>query len=202
MRRLAFALVLFTATAAVAADDTAAHLMAGVRAFQDGRYDEALVELRFVERSGDAPDDLAFYLGPTLYKLGRYTEALLVFRRSRVTPDTLTLFYLGQTFYQLALYDHARETFQRAAARGLGPRLDAAARKYIDTIERLQQIAPGTATVDVYLDTGSRMRARGEPLLASIYLDEALRLEARGRPHRHDEIVAELAQARAQLEQP
>src|SRR5688572_2777825 len=103
--------------------------MAGVRAFQAGRYDEALVELRFVERGADPPDDLAFYLGPTLYKLGRYGEALLVFRRARAKPDTLTLFYLGQTLYQLALYDHAREVFQDAVGGGLGPRLDAAARR-------------------------------------------------------------------------
>jgi tetratricopeptide (TPR) repeat protein len=195
-------MVVALSSASALADDTTAHLLAGVRAFQAGRYDEALVELRFVERARDAPADLAFYLGPTLYKLGRHGEALVVFRRSRAAPDTLTLFYEAQTLYQLALYDHAREAFQRAAARGLGPRLDAAARRYIDVIERLHAMSPGPAAIDAYLEAGARLRARGEALLATVYLDEALRLSARGRTHRRDEIVAELALARAQLETP
>jgi tetratricopeptide (TPR) repeat protein len=185
--------LLLLVSASAAADE--GHLAAGVRAFQAGRYDEALVELRMVEQGPDPPADLAFYLGPTLYKLGRYPEALLTFRRSSAPPDTLTDFYLGQTLYQLALYDQAREVFAGAAARGLGPRLDEAARRYLAVIDRLYAVAPGPATVDAYLDSGARLLARGDAALAVAYLDEARRAEARGRPHRHQEIVLGLGRA-------
>src|ERR1051326_7072843 len=96
-RRLIAMLVLATCITVAVADDMASstgrHLLAGVRAFKDGRYEEALVELRVVARAPDAPADLAFYLGPTLYKLARYREALGVFASSRAAPDALTDFY-------------------------------------------------------------------------------------------------------------
>src|SRR5512140_2057134 len=95
------------------------HLLTGVRAFTDGRYEEALVELRIVARAPDAPADLAFYLGPTLYKLGRYREALATFAASRAAPDALTDFYLGETCYQLKLYRKARVVFAGLRTRGL-----------------------------------------------------------------------------------
>ena len=196
MRARLVSLVLAVSLAGIAAGDPSSHLLAGVQAFQSGHYDEALVELRLVERSARPPADLAFYLGPTLYKLGRASEALVVFRRSTVPPDTLTELYLGLTLYQLALYDQARTAFASAAARGLGPRLDAAARRYIAVIDQLFATPPGTRTIDAYLDAGLRLLARGERELAEAYLQEAARAEQRGNPHRHEEIVELLARTR------
>ena len=191
MRLLLVALVLLAAGPARADDD--AHLLAGVRAFQAGHYDEALVELRLVERSPRRPDDLAFYLGPTLYKLGRYSEALVIFRRSRAAPDALSQLYLGQTLYQLGLYTGAREAFASAIARGLGPKLDAAARRYLELVDRLYATPPGAVAVEAYLDAGLRLAARGEQELAAAYLEEAHRVSLRGGRHRYRDIVAALA---------
>jgi Flp pilus assembly protein TadD len=70
--RLIAALLLVAASAE--ADGADAHLLAGARAFRAQQYEAALSELLEVERAGAAPD-LALYLGPTLYKLGRFDEA-------------------------------------------------------------------------------------------------------------------------------
>src|SRR5260370_12233633 len=80
------------------ADDGTAHRLAGARAFRAQRYDEALVEFRDAERARSNPL-LGLYLGPTLYKLGRYAEAraVLAQMRRRGTRDAVAEYYLGLT---------------------------------------------------------------------------------------------------------
>jgi FimV-like protein len=172
---------------------TPAHLLAGVRAFKAGQYEAALVELRVVAHAPDAPADLAFYLGPTLYKLGRYREALVVFATSRAAPDALTDFYLGETYFQLTLYRKARGVFAGLRSRGLGPALDEAAGRYVDMVDLAYRAAPEVATIDAYLDGGLALVA-SEPVVAAEFLDEARQVEALGATrHRHPELVAALA---------
>jgi tetratricopeptide (TPR) repeat protein len=170
---------------------TQAHLLDGVRHFREGRYAEALVEFRVIEKAPDAPPDLAFYLGPTLYKLGRFEEALKVFVRAP-ERDALTDFYLGQTYYQLKLYRKAREVFVALRSRGLGPKLAEAAGRYVAEVDRAYQSPPSDAVVDAYFDEG-----RGaEPTLAVEYLEEAQRVVALNAHHHHaDEIALALARA-------
>lgn len=179
------------------ASSTPRHLLAGVHAFKAGHYEEALVELRIVARAPDAPEDLAFYLGPTLYKLGRYHEALGVFLASGTARDALTDFYLGQTYYQLALYRSARAVFADLRTRGLGPALDEAAARYIAEVDRGYATAPEPVVVDAYLAQGL---ALSDLRLQAAYLDEARQVEellpAR---HRRDDIVWPLARAYVKL---
>jgi tetratricopeptide (TPR) repeat protein len=176
---------------------TSRHLLAGVHAFKDGHYEEALVELRIVARAPDAPEDLAFYLGPTLYKLGRYHEALEVFLASRAAPDALTDFYLAQTYYRLALYRSARAVFVELRARGLGPALDDAAARYIAEIDRGYVTPPPPVVVDAYLAQGL---ALASPRLAAAYLEEARQVEELlPERHRRDDIVWPLAQVYVKL---
>lgn len=172
------------------ASTTPKHLLAGVRAFKAAHYEEALVELKIVARASDAPDDLAFYLGPTLYKLGRYQDALGVFLGSRAAPDTLTDFYLAQTYYRLALYRNARGVFVDLRTRGLGPALDAAAGEYIATIDRGYAQAPQPVVVEAYVAQGL---ALSDPRLATAYLEEARQVDELAGTHRADEIGWELA---------
>jgi tetratricopeptide (TPR) repeat protein len=176
---------------------TSRHLLAGVHAFKDGHYEEALVELKVVARAPDAPDDLAFYLGPTLYKLGRYHEALGVFLASHAPPDALTDFYLAQTYYQLGLYRSARGVFADLRTRGLGPALDDAAARYVAEVDRAYAAAPETVVVDAYLAQGL---ALADARLQAAYLGEARLVEellpAR---HRSDEIRWSLGRAYAEL---
>lgn len=179
------------------ADDgaTARHLLLGVHAFKAERYAEALVELRLVARAPDAPVDLAFYLGPTLYKLQRYDEALAVFTVSRADRDALTDFYLGQTYYQLRLYRKARAVFAELRARGLGPALHDAAGRYVAAVDATYRTPPTAASIDYYLAEGLE-RAAADPIVAAEYLDEARQVEAlAAEPHRHLEIVAALVAA-------
>jgi hypothetical protein len=198
--RLLVVLFLALAVAPAAADDAPAsstprHLMAGVRAFKEGKYEDALVELRLVARASDAPPDLAFYLGPTLYKLGRHREALAVFVTSRATPDALTDFYAGQTYFQLKLYRKARAVFAGLRTRGLGPALDEAAGRYVDAVDLAYRRPPEPATIDSYLDTGLGLLA-SDAVIAAEYLDEARLVERlAAAPHRRDEIAAALAAA-------
>lgn len=186
---------LAVADAPGATGSTARHLLAGVRAFQHARYEEALVELRVVARAPDAPADLAFYLGPTLYKLGRYRDALQVFVTSQAPADALTRFYLGETCYQLQLYRRARTIFIGLQSAGLGPALDEAAARYVASVDLAYGRAPEVAAIDVYLAEG-RGLAASDPVVAGEYLEEAREVEALARaPHRHDEIIAALGEA-------
>src|SRR5947209_19249129 len=117
---IAFVVIALGAPARARADDaTSRHLLAGVRAFKAQRYEEALVELRVVQRAADAPADLAFYLGPTLVKLGRDREAIGVFVTSRAPSDALAEFFLGEAYYHARLYRKARGVFGALRARGL-----------------------------------------------------------------------------------
>ena len=176
---------------------TSRHLLAGVHAFKDGHYEDALVELRIVARAPDAPEDLAFYLGPTLYKLGRYHEALVVFLASHAAPDALTDFYLAQTYYRLGLYRSARGVFADLRTRGLGPALDDAAARYIAEVDRGYASAPEPVVVDAYLAQGL---ALADPRLQAAYLEEARQVEQLlPQRHRTDEIVWSLGRAYAAL---
>lgn len=200
MRAIVLAICVLGLSTTVVAQDgaTARHLLAGVHAFKDGRYAEALVELRVVARAPDAPADLAFYLGPTLYKLGRYAEALDVFVSSRAAADALTDFYRGQTYYQLRLFRKARAIFVALRSGGLGPALDDAAGRYVEQVDAAYRTPPAPGAIDYYLEQGLDLRAR-DPVLAAEYLDEARQVEALS-PVRHRR--AEIADALAALGHP
>ena len=195
MRALYALLMLLCAGAPAAADATPGHLLAGVRAFKEGRYEEALVELRVVARSPGAPADLAFYLGPTLYKLGRHREAIAVFVASRAPRDQLSDFYLGQAYYQARLYRKARGVFARLRSRGLGPALDAAAARYVGAIDAAYRSPPPPAAIDAYVAQAAEVAA-ADPVLAGELLDEARLVEALAPArHRRAEILATLGAA-------
>jgi len=196
--RLLAALALVVSVQTVARADettTTRHLLAGVRAFKAQRYEEALVELRVVARAADAPADLAFYLGPTLYKLGRYTDAITVFVSSRAERDALSDFYLGESYYQAKLYRKARQTFASLRTRGLGPALDDAAARYVAAVDVAYKVQPQTATIDVYLAQAAELVAQ-YPVAAGEILDEARLVEALSPVrHRRAEILAALGAA-------
>lgn len=170
-------------------DSTTRHLLAGVRAFKDARYEDALVELRVVQRAPDAPADLAFYLGPTLVKLGRDREAIAVFVTSRAPRDALSDFYLGEAYYHASLYRKARAVFAGLRSRGLGPVLDEAAARYVAAVDAVYLAPPSDALVDTYLAQAREV----DPVYAGEVYDEARLVDALAATHRrHAEIVAAL----------
>jgi FimV-like protein len=136
-RALAAALCLVLSGAARAdSSDVTAQLLDGVRAFRGDRFDEALVHFRDVERRGGAPD-LALYLGPTLYKLGRYAEAQAVLARQhrRGPRDAVADYYLALTYHRLGLTQLARRVFAGLDAREAGPRLAEGAARFVAAID-------------------------------------------------------------------
>lgn len=172
-------------------DSTARHLLAGVRAFKAAHYEEALVELRVVQKAPDAPADLAFYLGPTLVKLGRDREAIDVFVTSRAARDELTDFYLGEAYYHAQLFRKARGVFAALRARGVGPVLDQAAARYVAAVDAAYAQPPTDATIDSYV--AQAKEAAKDAVFAAEVWDEARQVEALGGSHRrHAEIVASL----------
>lgn len=195
MRFLLIALFVIGASTPATADEAATtrHLLAGVRAFREARYEEALVELRIVQRAPDAPADLAFYLGPTLYKLGRHADALDVFLASTAPRDPLTDLYLGQTYYQLHLYRKARAVFVALRARSLGPVLDESARRYVTAIDGVYATPPPATAIDALIDQGRAFAKAGRHLVALELYDEARQVEALAvERHRRGELLAAL----------
>jgi tetratricopeptide (TPR) repeat protein len=175
VQRFVIAVVLVWAVAARAAPP---RLIDGVRAFQAGDYARALIEFEAVGRAPDPPPDLAFYLAPTLYKLGRYEDALATFLGAGAPGDALSGFYRAQTYYQLRLYRKARAAFLALRGLGLGPRLDAAAGTYVGLVDALYAARPPRAAVDAYRARAEELRAAGQTALAAEYLDEARQVEA------------------------
>ena len=183
--------VIALGVSARADDSTRRHLLAGVRAFKAQHYEEALVELRVVQLAADAPADLAFYLGPTLVKLGRDREAIDVFVTSSVAADPLADFFLGEAYYHTKLYRKARGTFAALRARGLGPALDEAAARYIAAIDAAYVMTSGDAVVDAYV--GLAREAGSDAVLAGEIWDEARLVDAMSARHaRGSEIAAAL----------
>jgi tetratricopeptide (TPR) repeat protein len=171
--RAAILLVGLAWSTLAAAAPTPSRLLEGVRAFQARDYTAALADFEAVAQEPGAPPDLAFYLGPTLYKLGRYQDALAVFLAAPMRGDALANFYLGQTYYQLGLYRKARLTFMTLRARGLGPRLAAAAETYVALIDALYAVPPARAAIEAYRAEGQRLLDAGRPALAAEYAEEA-----------------------------
>jgi tetratricopeptide (TPR) repeat protein len=177
LRAVTIACLLAWSVSAAAAP---ARLLDGVRAFQAGDYPRALAEFEAVARAPDAPPDLAFYIGPTLYKLGRYEDALAVFLGAGGATDALSGFYLAQTYYQLHLYRKARAVFIGLRG-GLGPRLGAAADTYVSLIDALYAARPPESAIAAYRAEGQRLRAAGQEAVAAEYLEEARLVEAMAR---------------------
>jgi tetratricopeptide (TPR) repeat protein len=112
------------------------HLLSGARAFRAQQYATALEEFRIVERAGGTPD-LALYLGPTLYKLGRIDEARSVLARAHRagTADAITDYYLGLCWYRLGLVRLARQLFAGLDPREAGPKLADGAARFVAEID-------------------------------------------------------------------
>jgi tetratricopeptide (TPR) repeat protein len=130
------AVVLLLSAVVADAQGVDPHLLAGARAFRAQQYTTALEEFRIVERAGGTAD-LALYLGPTLYKLGRIDEARLVLARAHRagTADAVSNYYLGLCWYRLGLVRVARQLFVTLDPREAGPKLADGAARFVAEID-------------------------------------------------------------------
>jgi tetratricopeptide (TPR) repeat protein len=177
---LAFAVLLCCATIS-RADGVNEHLLAGARAFRAQRYDVALTEFRLVERGGGAAD-LAIYLGPTLYKLGRLDEARQVLARAHRSGsvDAVAEYYLGLAWYRLGLVRLARSVFVSIDARDAGPKLAEGAAHFVADIDAHAAAAMATTPL---LDVADTLE-RSEPISALDQAEEAFLRARVGSPER------------------
>ncbi len=169
------------------------HLLAGARAFREGRFDAALVELRVAERLG-APEAGA-YAGAALVKLGRAEEAVEAFASSPPGDDDLLDWYRAVACYDAKLYtcaDQALAKLDRA-----GPKVAAEVARLRGEIARVLAPEPSSASIDWYLSRCDARHVEGRGPLAAAYCREAAALGAR-RPDRHG--VARASAALAHLE--
>lgn len=184
MRHVLVNAILVALSCAALADtgaETTARLLEGVRAFRSDRYEEALSRFREVERDGGA-SDLALYLGPTLFKLGRYREAeVILARQHRAGPrDAVAEYYLGLTYHRLGLLRLARAVFATIDVRDAGPKLAEGAARFIAAIDARQLPTAELARLLDEADTADPARAN-EALDAA---EEALLRATPGSPER------------------
>jgi len=152
------------------------HLLAGARAFRDGRFDLALVEFRVAQSLG--AEDAAPYAAATLVKLGRSEEAVEAFGSSNPGSDALLDYYRAVACYEARLYGCADRLLARLGERA-GPRVTEQAARMRAAIALELTNEPPQASVDWYLARCSDRRAAGRLGLAAAYCREAADLAAR-----------------------
>jgi tetratricopeptide (TPR) repeat protein len=181
MRARLVVVALVLAGVAARADGVDGHLLAGARAFRAQQYETALGEFQKVEKTGGAPD-LALYLGPTLYKLGRVDEARQVLARMhRHGPvDAVADYYLGLCWHRLGLLRLARTVFAAVDAGDAGPKLAAGAARFVADIDA--HVA-ATASSAPWLAAAETLE-RAQPLVALDDAEEAFLRAPVGSPER------------------
>jgi tetratricopeptide (TPR) repeat protein len=153
-----------------------ADLAAGVRAFREERYEDALREFGGGPQSAEA----RFYAGAARYKLGRHEEALEDLEAALEGDPRLQAgvgsLYLALARYALRLYQSSREPFERAERDARGTRLGKLAREHLDAIAKLPRAKEDA--LRFYLGRGLERAAAGRPRLALAYLVELRRIDA------------------------
>jgi hypothetical protein len=173
--RLAIAALLIAAAPLPAGDE---HLLAGARAFREGRFDLAYVEFSVAEKLG-AGGEAAWYAAAALVKLQRPEEALEAFSRAQAAApqasDALLDYYRALACYGARLYACADALLARVRAQA-GPKVAAEAEAMRKDIRALFAQAPDTRSIDWYHRRGADAAAQGRTALAAAYYDEAAAL--------------------------
>ena len=158
-------------------------LLDGVRAFRAERYDDALKIFHRVKNQRSL-QDIGFYEGMALHKLGRHVEALVAFRAAhgQGLREPIADYYQAVSCYRLGMLGRARREFStlllqengRAVAAPLGPRLMTAVQQFL----RATESGPaGTDRLPVVLNSAESALPRSvEESLE--WLDEAAELMA------------------------
>jgi hypothetical protein len=167
------------------------HLLAGARAFRDGRFAEALVEFRVAQRLGSP--DAASYAAASLVKLDRPEEAIQAFGGVEGPGrDALMDYYRALACHEARLYLCADRLLAALAERA-GPRIADQAARMRAAIATALAGEPSREAIDWY---HSRCQAAGEasrPALAVATCREAADLAGRRRDaYRRAEALARL----------
>ena len=120
----------------------------GAKAFLAKNYPRALEEFNRLRQANPNNTLILRYLAITLDQLGRYAEAINIFREAlAIAPNKPSLHYhLGVTYYNARLGNEAIASFRRAIELAQGSRYAELASRYLDAIaqQQAQQQRPGT----------------------------------------------------------
>ncbi len=201
-------------TASLSRSDTAdaatqALLLDGVRAFRAERYEDALQIFHRVE-SQHLLQDIGFYQGMALHKLGRHAEALSAFRAAhrQGLSEPIADYYQAVSCFRLGMLARARREFAalqpqapaapqlaaaergRPAAPPLGPKLMLGVQQFLRAIEQAglgatdaQSLNSTVAATRVPMAlAGAEAALARSPQEALEWLDEAAELLVLARP--------------------
>lgn len=123
--------------------ETQGLLLDGVRAFRAERYEDALQIFHRV-RHQHLLQDIGFYEGMALHKLGRHAEALVAFRAAhrQGLREPIADYYQAVSCYRLGMMGRALRGFSALLpstspdATILGPRLQLGVQKFVRAIEQ------------------------------------------------------------------
>jgi tetratricopeptide (TPR) repeat protein len=176
------------------------HMLAGAQFFQAGSFNEALVEFRVAERTGDDGGAI-WYIAATLVKLKRPEDALAEFARAEAKAaaerDALFDYYHALACYDARLFLCA-DRLLAVIGEGAGPRIGGQARRIRAELAPIGARAPSIATIDWYHARGRVARTASRLALAVAYYDEAGRLASlRPDGYRRREALSQLEALRA-----
>jgi tetratricopeptide (TPR) repeat protein len=168
------------------------HLLAGARAFREGRFEQALVEFSVAQGLGS--QDAAPYAAASLVKLGRAEEAVEAFGGGDGPGrDALIDYYRAMACYQARLYVCADRILAGLGDR-TGPRIAGQAVKVRAAIAAELAKEPSQTAVDWYHARCQAASDGRRPILAAAYCREAIALaERREDRYRRSEAAAKLA---------
>jgi len=153
------------------------HLLAGARAFRDGRFAEALVEFRVAERLGSA--DAPAYAAASLVKLGRPEEAIEAFGGvDRPGRDALLDYYRALACHEARLYLCADRLLAAVAERA-GPKVADQASRMRAGIAVALAAEPTREAIDWYHSRCREASTAGRVQLALANCREAAALAER-----------------------
>ena len=199
MKRAAVLLIIALAAPAHAEPSFDAHMLAGAKYFQEGRYTDALVEFRVAERlAGDGGP--IWYVAAALVKLKRPEDAITEFARAEVRAaadrDGLFDYYHALACYDARLYSCADRLLATIGDEP-GPKIAEQARKIRRDLAPVLTVPAPPSTIDWYHARGQAALRAGREVLAVAYFEEAVGL-AGPQPdaYRRAEALTALAHAR------
>lgn len=167
------------------------HLLAGARAFREGRFDTALVEFRVAQALGSR--EAAAYAASALVKLDRPEEAVDAFGEDELARDALLDYYQATACYQARLYACADRLLAGIGNRS-GPRIAEQVAKVRGAIAAALAKEPTQGAIDWYLAKCAASAGAGRAVLAAAQCREAAALsERRSDRYRHGDATSSLA---------
>lgn len=150
----------------------------GVAAFSKGDYQAAVVHFKVAQEANyDKPSTL-YYLGLSLYQVGRYDEALAALKESgAIEPDFRDYIYhyhVGAIYYRKKLYTLAAEEMREVLANNPESVIVSKAQEVLSAAKSLPKPLP-KESMEWYVSAGAKGLDEGNVSWAEDYALEAVR---------------------------